>query len=146
MPTETSLAKPRPRAAPRESSVPSMVPLCDTMLAPPAGSASISSTAFTVSATRPGRSITPMLFGPSRRTPSSRARATSRAWRAAPSAPASAKPSLKMLATGTPLRAAVLERAARRPRTMMKAWSISLGRLGKAGESGLAEHFVARRH
>src|SRR6266851_5163356 len=50
LPSETSLAKPSPRAAPRESSVPSMVPLCETILVEPAGSASISRTAFTVSA------------------------------------------------------------------------------------------------
>ena len=47
LPTDTSLEKPRPRAAPRDSTVPSMVPLCDTMLVAPAGGASISSTAFT---------------------------------------------------------------------------------------------------
>ena len=70
MPTDTSFAKPSPRAAPRESSVPSIVPLCETRLVPPTGGASISSTAFTVSATRPGRSTMPMLFGPRRRTPS----------------------------------------------------------------------------
>jgi hypothetical protein len=83
-----------PRAAPRESTVPSMVPLCETMLVVPACGASISSTAFTVSAMRPGRLTTPMLLGPRTRTPSSFARAARRAWRAAPSAPASAKPSL----------------------------------------------------
>src|SRR5204862_372684 len=75
LPTETSLAKPRPRAAPRESTVPSIVPLCETRLVVPAGGASISRTPFTVRATRPGRFTTPMLLGPSRRTPSSRARA-----------------------------------------------------------------------
>ncbi len=37
LPTDTSLAKPRPRAAPRDSTVPSMVPLCETMLVAPAG-------------------------------------------------------------------------------------------------------------
>ena len=128
LPTETSLAKPRPRAAPRESTVPSMVPLCETMLVVPAGSASISSTAFTVSATRPGMSITPMLFGPSRRTPSARARATSRACRAAPSGPASAKPSVKMLTTGTPrVPHSSSASSTVSPGVITKAWSIVPG-------------------
>ena len=95
------LANPRPRAAPRESSVPSIVPLCDTMLVLPAGSDSISSTAFTLTARLPG-TITPMLFGPSSRTPSSLARATSFFCRSMPAAPASANPPLKMLTTAMP--------------------------------------------
>jgi hypothetical protein len=102
LPTDTSFAKPRPRAAPRDRSVPSIVPLCETMLVFPPGSFSMSSTAFTLSASRAGTLITPMLFGPSSRTPSSRARSTSRRCRFSPSGPASAKPPLKMLATATP--------------------------------------------
>ena len=49
-------------------------------------------TAFTVSASCPGRSITPMLLGPSSRTPSARARSARRFCRSAPATPASAKP------------------------------------------------------
>ena len=69
-----------------------------------------------------------MLFGPSRRTPSARARATSCAWRAAPSGPASAKPSVKMVATGTP-RAPQSSSAELHVSlgVMMKAWSIAPG-------------------
>ena len=128
LPTETSLAKPRPRAAPRESTVPSMVPLCDTKLVVPAGKTSISSTALTVSVARPGTSMSPMLLGPSTRTPSVLARATSRACRAAPSAPASAKPSLKIVATGTPRAPhSSIARSTESPGVMMKAWSIAPG-------------------
>src|SRR5216117_2026976 len=76
------------------STVPSIVPLCETRLVVPEGGASISSTAFTLSAMRPGRLMTPMLFGPSRRTPSSLARRARRACRSMPSRPASAKPLL----------------------------------------------------
>ena len=127
-PTAIILAKPSPRAAPRESTVPSIVPLCETTLVVPMGSASISSTAFTVSATRPGMSMRPMLFGPSRRTPSLRARATRRACRAAPSGPVSAKPSVKMVTTGMP-RAPHASTASSTvsPGVITNAWSIAPG-------------------
>ena len=102
LPTETSLANPRPRAAPRDISVPSMVPDCEITLVLPTGGAPPSSTALTVMATLPGTSTTPMLLGPSRRTLPCRAPATRRAWRAAPSGPSSEKPSLKIDTTGMP--------------------------------------------
>jgi len=105
-----------------------MVPLCDTKLVVPEGKTSISSTAFTVSVARPGTSMSPMLLGPSTRTPSVLARATSRACRAAPSAPASAKPSLKIVATGTPRAPhSSIARSTESPGVMMKAWSIAPG-------------------
>ena len=79
LPTETSLANPRPRAAPRDSTVPSMVPLCETMLVVPAGSdVHLEHRVHGERAAAAGMSIMPMLFGPSSRTPSARARATSR--------------------------------------------------------------------
>ena len=123
LPTDTSLENPRPRALPRDSTVPSMVPLCETMLVEPADGTSISSTAFTVIGQRPERLIIPMLFGPSSRTPSSCARAASFCWRAMPPSPLSAKPSVKMVATGTPALPQSSMAASTSP-TMMKACSI----------------------
>ncbi len=127
-PTDTSLEKPRPRASPRDRSVPSMVPLCDTKLVVPAGKDSISRTAFAESATRPGTSMRPMLLGPSSRTPSARARAASRPWRAAPLLPASAKPPASTVTTFTPR----APQSSSAPSTdslgvRMYAWSISPG-------------------
>ena len=92
-------------------------------MVPPAAGTSMSSTALTVIGTRPVRLIMPMLFGPSRRTPSSLARALSFACRAAPASPASAKPSLNTVATGTrfwPQSSSAPSTSS----TMMKAWSI----------------------
>ena len=83
----------------------------------------------------------PMLFGPSRRTPSALARATRRACRAAPCGPASAKPSLKTLATGTP-RAPQSSIARSTSSTMMNAWSTLLfyfEKLLKQGSSRTTE-------
>ena len=94
LPTDTSLANPSPRAAPREISVPIIVPLCDTTLAPPRGNTSLSNAALTVMIAPLSTLARPIEFGPITRTPSDLARSTSFFSRAAPSGPVSAKPSL----------------------------------------------------
>ena len=94
LPTDTSLENPSPRAAPREISVPIMVPLCEITLAPPRGSASISNTALTVMMAPLSTLARPIEFGPITRTPSLRACSMSARSRSAPSGPVSAKPSL----------------------------------------------------
>ncbi|MNS69732.1 hypothetical protein D3C72_1030520 [compost metagenome] len=102
LPTDTSLAKPSPRAAPRDSSAPSIDPLCEITLMPPACRVSVSSTAFTERMAPLCTSTTPMLFGPSNRTPSSLARRASACWAAMPASPSSAKPSENTVTTLAP--------------------------------------------
>jgi len=102
LPVPITLAKPKPRAAARLSSVPMTLPECETTDQRPGFRPSASSAALTLQAVAARRLTTPMLLGPSRRMPPARAVARMRACRAAPSGPASAKPSARMQASGTP--------------------------------------------
>ena len=96
---------PIPRAAPRAMMAPIIEPDCETKASRPGSSVGASQAAFTVQAMPAFRFITPMEFGPSRRSPARRAVASSRACSAWPSGPASAKPSARMQAAGMPLAA-----------------------------------------
>jgi hypothetical protein len=82
-----------------------MEPDCETRARRPADSDSASSAALTLHAMRELRLTTPMEFGPRRRSPAACAVATKRAWSAAPSGPASAKPSASTQAAGMPFAA-----------------------------------------
>ena len=65
--------------------------------------------------------------------------------RAIPPAPASAKPSLKMVATGTPRAPhSSIARSTDSPGVMMKAWSISPGASARSGTGALAQNLRAR--
>jgi hypothetical protein len=79
-----------------------MEPDCETSATRPLGSASASKAALVVNAMRSWVLITPIEFGPSSRIPAAFAAATTRACNAAPSGPASAKPSASTHATGIP--------------------------------------------
>ncbi|MCY1297847.1 hypothetical protein D9M70_473000 [compost metagenome] len=84
---ETSLDRPMPRAAARDSKAPRMPPLCDTTPMLPAGNWSISSAPLADSGMLSVRLTRPMVLGPSRRMLP--AASISSAWRRAPSAPVS---------------------------------------------------------
>ena len=127
LPMDTIFEKPKPRAVPRESRLPSTLPLWETTLRLPARISGISSTALTLRVRPAAKFITPMLLGPTRRTPASRATASNAAWRAAPSSvPRSAKPSLYTVATGTPAR----------PHSSMAAGTLSAGTMTRAWSTG----------
>ncbi len=134
LPTETSFEKPRPRPWPRDMRLPIMLPLCDTIATGPGATSAFSSTALTDSARCAWVLTSPMQLGPSRRTPLARASLSSSACRWRPASPVSAKPSLKMVTTGTrfsqhwataPSTASV--------GTMMKAWSTATGTARRLG-------------
>lgn len=101
LPVPTTLAKPKPRPAARELSVPITEPECDSSDQRPGSNASASSAAFTEQAVAAGTLITPMELGPSTRTPPTRAAASTRSCSATRSGPASANPSASRQATGT---------------------------------------------
>ena len=69
LPTDTSPAKPTPRALPRESSAPIRLPLWEAAKMRPAGKSGSSKAAFAVSMALLRRSTTPRLEGPTRRMP-----------------------------------------------------------------------------
>lgn len=128
LPTETSFAKVKPRAMARESSAPIMLPLCDTTLSQPGRSASASTAALFVIGTPSVTFTRPRQFGPISRSPPSRAMATMRSCLVRPSAPSSAKPALKRVATFTPFATQpAMASGTAADGTMMKAWSIGPG-------------------
>ena len=93
-----------PRALPRDSSAPIMLPECEAAKMRPTGRSVSSNAALAVSIALARRSTTPRLDGPTRRMPVVAQMSRSRASRAAPSAPVSAKPSASTVATLTPSR------------------------------------------
>ncbi len=105
LPTDTRPAKPTPRALPRETSAPIMLPLCEATNTLPWGMSGSANAALAVS-TRPLRGLTtPRLLGPRMRRPLSRAMACSWRSRSTPSAPDSEKPLARMVTSFTPSRA-----------------------------------------
>ena len=87
MPVETSLAKPMPRSAARDSSEPRMPPLCDTSEIRPGGSSPTSSAPVAESMMPSVRLTKPMVLGPSSRMEPAASR--NACWRRAPSGLAS---------------------------------------------------------
>ena len=102
LPTATKPANAIPRALPRENSEPIMPPECEATKMRPARMSGSSKVGLPVSIARLRRSITPQLDGPTSRMPVSATIARSRASRATPSGPASAKPSASTVAIFTP--------------------------------------------
>ena len=101
-----------------------MLPLCETMAVAPGLISACSSTALTESTRRECISSSPMQFGPSSRTPLARASFSNPSCCARPAAPVSAKPSLKMVATGTFFSQHwAIASGTCCAGTMMKAWS-----------------------
>ena len=104
LPTETRPAKPTPRALPREAARRSCCRCGRRRRCGPTGSSASSKAAFAVSIALLRRSTTPRLDGPTRRMPVRAHISRSRASRATPGAPVSAKPSASTVATRTPSR------------------------------------------
>ena len=93
-----------PRALPRERNVPIMPPECDAAKMRPTGRSFSSNAALAVRKVLWRRSTTPRLDGPTMRVLVSATISRSRASRATPSAPTSAKPLASAVTTGTPSR------------------------------------------
>ena len=119
-----------PSAAARSKIETISAPLWLTSPMAPSGSRSVSSTTDEQSASRWWGTISPMQLGPTSRMPDSRAIATSSAWRAAPSAPASAKPVEMMTQQPTPAAAA--------SRTVATSEEPGTARMATSGGAGAA--------
>ena len=91
-----------PRALPRDSSEPIMLPECEAAKKRPVGKSFSSKAALAVSIARVRRSTMPRLDGPTTRMPVLAQMSRSRATRMSPHSPASVKPSASTVATLTP--------------------------------------------
>ena len=105
LPTDTRPAKPTPRARPRDTSAPTMLPLCEATKTLPAGTSGSAKAALAVSTSRVRGLTTPRQLGPRMRMPVCRAMSASCCSRAAPCAPVSEKPLASTETSLTPRRA-----------------------------------------
>ena len=104
-PTDTKPANPTPRALPRETSAPIMLPLCEATNTLPVGRSGSANAALAVKVSPLAGLTTPRLLGPSTRTPVVRQSSCSAASRNTPSGPDSANPLAKTVTSLTPSRA-----------------------------------------
>ncbi len=101
-PVETNPAKPRPRAFARVISAPMTLPDWDATNDGPTGRSGSANAALAVSSMPLRGLTTPMLFGPTTRTPYRRATSSSSSSRSRPSGPPSPKPPDSTVTSGTP--------------------------------------------
>ena len=135
-----------PRALPRETSAPIMLPLCEAAKMRPTGRSASANAALAVSSTLSRRLTTPRLDGPTMRMPVCAQMSLSRASRASPSATRLGEAVGQHRATATPARAAVLDRG---DRTFGRRHDVGvIGHFRQRGDRrprALAQHFVSRR-